>query len=271
MRHQVTPAQIESYREQGFVVIEDLLSPAETRTLADAVDAAVTQMGKTKLTNAEGPWQEGDGYYDRVFVQRLNLWRISPIVRRFMLGPEIGAIAQALAGCELRVWHDQTLQKAPWANPTAWHLDVPYWSFHSPHALSVWIALDDATIQNGCLYYLPGSHRMVTYENVGIGPEIAGLFEVYPKLASIEPVAAPMRAGSCGFHNGLCAHGAGPNMTPRWRRAMTCGYMPVGATFNGQQNILQPSRLARLKVGDPLDDDAENPRVGLEDPVVTSA
>lgn len=48
-------------------------------------------------------------------------------------------------------------------------------------------------------------------------------------------------------------------MTPAARRAMTCGYMPDGATFNGQQNILTPDRLAKLKIGDPLDDDSLNP------------
>ena len=56
-------------------------------------------------------------------------------------------------------------------------------------------------------------------------------------------------------------HGAGPNMTPGWRRAMTCAYMPDGATWNGQRNILADEQIARLRVGSPLDDDAQNPLV----------
>jgi phytanoyl-CoA hydroxylase len=261
MRAHATPSEITTYRRDGFVVIPDLLTPSELQELRDAVAEAVASMGKSKITGNK-EWLEGDGFYDRVFLQRLNLWKISPVVRRFMLGTEIGTVASDLAGCDLRIWHDQTLQKAPWANPTAWHLDVPYWSFHSKDALSIWIALDDTTVQNGSMYYLPGSHRLVTYENTGIGPDIGALFDVYPQLRAIEPVAAEMKAGSCGFHNGLCAHAAGPNMTPRWRRAMTCGYMPAGATFNGTSNILTAERIARLKVGDSLDDDAENPLVG---------
>jgi ectoine hydroxylase-related dioxygenase (phytanoyl-CoA dioxygenase family) len=70
-----------------------------------------------------------------------------------------------------------------------------------------------------------------------------------------------MKAGSCSFHNGLTIHGAGPNMTPRWRRAMTCGFMPIGSTFNGQRNILSKEQMARLKVGDVLEDDEQNPIV----------
>jgi ectoine hydroxylase-related dioxygenase (phytanoyl-CoA dioxygenase family) len=41
------------------------------------------------------------------------------------------------------------------------HLDIPYWSFTSLHAISVWIALDDATLENGCMYFMPGSHKVI--------------------------------------------------------------------------------------------------------------
>jgi hypothetical protein len=59
----------------------------------------------------------------------------------------------------------------------------------------------------------------------------------------------------------MTVHGAGPNITPRWRRAMTCIYMPAGATFNGNGNILTAERMAKLKIGDCLDDDVEHPFV----------
>jgi len=57
----------------------------------------------------------------------------------------------------------------------------------------------------------------------------------------------------------LCIHGAGPNMTPRPRRAMTCAYMPEGATFNGQKNVLPDEYLNTLSIGDPLNRDQQNP------------
>jgi phytanoyl-CoA hydroxylase len=273
MRDHATPQQIQQYRDQGFVVIENLLTPAEVAELRAAVEVAVEEMGDAFMgggvkraveravdpTPKAGPQERT--FYNRVFLQKVNLWKQSPTVKRFVAGPEIGGIASQLAGCDLRVWHDQTLQKSPWANPTAWHMDNPYHSFHSPQEISVWIALDDATPQNGCMHYLPGAHKRVTYENSTIGPNFAEFFEVYPELQDIMPVAAPMRAGTCGFHSGLTPHCAGPNITPHWRRAMTCIYMPVGATFNGNANILSAERMAKLKVGDPLDDDTDHPLV----------
>jgi ectoine hydroxylase-related dioxygenase (phytanoyl-CoA dioxygenase family) len=85
------------------------------------------------------------------------------------------------------------------------------------------------------------------------------IFTLYPELATLEAVAAPMKAGSASFHNGLCIHGAGANMTPRPRRAMTCAYMPEGATFNGQKNVLPDAYLATLSIGDALMNDEQNP------------
>jgi ectoine hydroxylase-related dioxygenase (phytanoyl-CoA dioxygenase family) len=269
MRDHATPEQIQHYRDQGFVVIENLLTSAETAELRQAVDTAVDEMGDAFMggqakravdpTPEAGPKERT--FYSRVFLQKVNLWKISPTVKRFVGGPEIGGIASQLAGCDLRIWHDQTLQKAPWANPTAFHHDNPYHSFHSPQEISVWIALEDTTLQNGCMYFLPGSHKKVGFQGVSIGPDFGGVMETYPELQDIEPMPVPMKAGSCSFHSGLTIHGAGPNVTPRWRRAMTCIYMPVGATFNGNANVLSAERMAKLKVGDPLDDDTDHPLV----------
>ena len=70
-----------------------------------------------------------------------------------------------------------------------------------------------------------------------------------------------MKAGSCSFHNGLTIHGAGANMTSGFRRAMTCAYMPDGATFNGIKNILTEEQLSRLKIGDLLTDESQTPLI----------
>ncbi|NUM74334.1 phytanoyl-CoA dioxygenase family protein [candidate division KSB1 bacterium] len=261
MNTRVTPEQIQAYQRDGYLILENFLTPAEVEEIIAAVSEAVNQMGKQKVAG-EGNKDlvEGESFYDKVFVQRLNLWKINPTIKKYFLSPELGEMLCQLTGASgMRVWHDQTLQKQPWANPTAWHLDNPYWSFHSPQAISIWIALDEATLQNGCMYYLPGSHKLARYDNVDIGQNMDALFKYYPEFRNLEPVAAVMKPGTAGLHNGLTAHGAGPNMTPRWRRAMTCAYMPEGATFNGNQNILSKEQVAKLKVGDPLNDDSQNP------------
>lgn len=258
MRATPTELEIAAYRRDGHVAIPDFLSRDEVEAWRAAVMAAVTARGDVKTPGGE--MTSGDSYYDHVFIQRLNLWQDFPAVRRLMLDSRIGELCCALSGLDgVRVWHDQALIKAPWANPTGWHLDTPYWSFAHREALSIWIALDDATVENGCMWFVPGSHRLVSFENVGIGNNMGDLFKVYPQLRDRPSVAAPLKAGGASIHNGLCAHGAGANMTPGWRRAMTCAFMPDGAVFNGTANILPKVLLDRLKPGDALDHPDQNP------------
>ncbi len=258
MRHEISAEQIVFYQEHGYVIIEDFLDAQELAEWRRCVDEAVAQRDDRKT--ADGSRRSGDSYYDNVFIQRINLWTDHGGMRKLMLDERLGRMTSLLAGATgMRIWHDQALLKPPWGNPTAWHLDVPYWSFSSRQAISIWVALDDSTRDNGCLYFLPGSHREARFDNVNIGQNQGSLFEIYPQWAQRESVAAPMRAGSCSFHNGLLAHGAAANMTPGWRRAMTCAYMPDGSTFNGQQNILPPEMMTRLQLGDLLNEDAQNP------------
>lgn len=183
-------------------------------------------------------------------------------MKKIMLDERIGQMAAQLSRQDgIRIWHDQTLIKRPWANPTAWHLDTPLWSFDHREALSIWVALDDATLENGCLFFVPGSHKKTTFENPGITKNMDAVFDFYPQFQQSQSVPAVMKAGSCSFHNGLCIHGAHANMTPGFRRAMTCAYMPDGSLFNGKQNVLSDEQVAKLKVGDPLNDDRQNPLI----------
>ncbi len=260
MNHTVTDEQIEFYQDNGFVVIHDFLNADELGIWRQYVGEAVGSRGKHKL--ADGSWIEEDNYNSRVFTQRINLWNDHDGMRRLMIDDRLGKMAADLAQVDgIRIWHDQALIKPPWGNPTGWHLDNPYWSFYSRDAISLWVALDDVTRDNGCLYFIPGAHKTATWDNVGIGQNIGDLFETYPEWGQMEAVAIEMKAGSCSFHNGLCAHGAGANMTPCYRRAMTCAYMPDGSAFNGQKNILSDEQVARYVVGEALDDDAQSPLI----------
>jgi phytanoyl-CoA hydroxylase len=267
MKSQVTIEQIESYRANGFVVIEDFLDDDELARWCTAVaDATTARRGKrfhddTVMTK-EFPADEQSEFYDRVFDQLVNLWQTDERMRDLILDPRIGRMAAELAGVDgVRVWHDQALIKRPYANPTAFHLDAPYWSFTSRDAISIWIALDDATEANGCLYFFPGSHLETTTENVKIGQNVGAIFDVYPQFANRPATSGVMKAGSCSFLSGLTIHGAGANMTNGLRRAMTCAFMPDGSVFNGKPNILSDAQLAALRVGDRLDDPAQNPLV----------
>jgi len=267
MKLELTQNQIASYQEDGFLIVEDFLDSQELEQMRKDVAHGVDKIGNNivagvELNTDEIASRDENSYYQQVFVQKMNLWKVNKNIKKVFLGEKLGKMLCELSGVDgMHVWHDQTLQKKPWANPTGWHLDNPYWSFHSLNAISIWIALDDATFQNGCLYYMRGSHKMAKFDNVMIDENIGGLFEVYPEFNDCEVVTGEMKAGSCGFHNGITAHAAGANMTSNWRRAMTCAYVPQGSIFNGQQNFLTKEQFEKLTVGQVLNDDDLNPLV----------
>lgn len=268
MKSELTQQQIQSYQENGYLLVEDFLNADELASWREAVTEAIHQRDGKKMPGSDAKVGEDDGinkdaeYYGKVFDQMLNLWQTNEKVKKLMLDEHLGKMVADLAGCEgIRIWHDQALIKRPWANPTSWHLDTPFWSFSDRLALSIWVALDDATLENGCLYFIPGSYHTTTFDNPGIGKNMDAVFEFYPQFIKSKSVAVPMKAGSCSFHNGLTIHGAGANMTNGFRRAMACAYMPDGAIFNGIKNILSDEQVAKLKVGDLLNDDLQNPLI----------
>jgi len=266
MKNELSPDQIANYQKDGFVVIEDFLSSHELDNWRTALDEALAKRNGNKLPDRKEVYGRGDdadkSYYDNVFDQMINLWQDNEKMKDIMLDERIGKMAARLAGADgIRIWHDQALIKKPWANPTSWHLDTPYWSFSDRRALSIWVALDDATYENGCLFFIPGSNQKTTFENPGIGKNMGEIFKVYPEYLKSNSKAALMKAGSCSFHNGLTIHGAHANMTSGYRRAMTCAYMPDGNTYNGIQNILSDEQIAKLKVGDLLNDNSQTPLI----------
>jgi len=180
----------------------------------------------------------------------------------------LGRIAAELMGVKaVRVYDDEALIKEPFSTPTFLHWDAPAWSHDSPVGVSAWFALDDATVQNGAMYMLSGSHLLVKkqYEAKGrkwerpppdpnhhekmndvFSPD--GCPEARP--LPISPVTMP--AGSVSFHSGMTIHGAGPNMTQGRRRAMVFAMMPDGCIFNGHNDIFTEKQFAQLKAGDLL-------------------
>ncbi|HOE95798.1 MAG TPA: phytanoyl-CoA dioxygenase family protein [Candidatus Sumerlaeota bacterium] len=252
MRTELTHAEIESYRQNGFLRIPDFLDPDELDHWRQVIDEAVLRRS-TRVPG--GDPDDPKSFGARVFIQRQHLGSDNPDVARLVRDPRLGKLIAQLEGLPaVRFYHDQALFKDPGSNATSWHLDVPFWSADTAQAVTIWVALDDSTLQNGCLHFLPGTHRTEDFQSTEITPDMGHFFKIRPECREIEPVAVPLPAGGCTFHNGLTAHAAGPNMTRTRRRAMTISFMPEAIRFNGKPDTIAPERLATMQVGQPLDD-----------------
>lgn len=258
MQTELSATDIDSYREQGFLVIEELLNEEELGTWREAVGNAVVDH---ELSGRDLDPTQSD-YYDRVFLQRVNLWKSNEAVRDLVIDERLGRLAANLAGVQkIRLYHDHALIKKPWANPTNWHADNPDDPYRSPEATMLWVALDNATTQNGCLLFLPGTHRRDDFDSAGPLDEanIGGFIEAHPGLAEVEPVTAEVSAGAGIFINGMVAHAAGANMTSQPRRAFAMLFIPGECHYSGHPGALPEKLVARLKKGDVLNDEEELP------------
>ena len=259
MHTAITDEQIQRFHRDGFLAIPKLLDADELAALRHHAGAAETAMGAGRVA---GSGDYGDTTRE-AFIQKINLWKLNAGIGAVVRSPELGRMLARIAGVDgLRLYLDQSLCKRPWDSPTAFHVDNPFWAFTARNAISIWIALDDATMANGCLWYLPGSHLSARAgANSGTGGRLDAIFSVYPVWRSIEAVAVELPAGGAVVHNGLTCHGAGANMTPRQRRAIAGAYMPAGATYNGNPDILPRPYAAKLTVGDELADENVHPLV----------
>ena len=132
MKLSLLESQIYKYRENSYLYYPNLLSNDEVKESKGAVLNAINELTQTQPTpriageSAELVDKE-DKYYDRVFLQRINLWKINQTIKKYMLSEKIGKMLTKLEGTEgFRIWHDQTLVKEAYGNPTGWHLDDPY-------------------------------------------------------------------------------------------------------------------------------------------------
>lgn len=251
--YNLTSSQIADYQRDGFIKLQQVITGDELTAMRDAVAAAVRQESAQ-----EDPAREKSSY-EQIFIQKVNLWTRHDAVKPFILHPRFATLATQLSGRKLRLWHDQALFKEPHTGAkTPWHQDTHYW----PHTqkkdqLTIWIALRDATIHNGCMSFIPGTHLLTDIEPVNLG-DPQELYDVAPQTKGIKPVTCELKAGDCTFHNGLTFHYAGPNRSDTMREAMAIIYMPDDTTYNGA--VHQVANDLGLKIGDRFPDE-QCPRV----------
>jgi ectoine hydroxylase-related dioxygenase (phytanoyl-CoA dioxygenase family) len=247
----LTQAQIDQYRRDGFIQLDDVIPADVLQTMRSVIEQAVET--ETKEGAAAAPTGRTPSTYEKIFNQKVNLWQRHPDVARYSLSKALGSIARRLEGQPMRIWHDQALFKEPGKgnNKTPWHQDAVYWPHADRwHQTTIWIALKDATTQNGCMAFVEGTQSLGPLPPVDLG-DPQDLFDQAPHLRPVHPVPRPLKAGSATFHNGLTFHYAGPNKSDGTREAFAIIYMPDGTRYDGADHIVTDGQ--GFKSGDSLE------------------
>jgi len=151
--------------------------------------------------------------------------------------------ASQLLGGAVRFWHDQLFCKpAHHGGVVAWHQDYSYWTRAQPMAhLSCWIGLDDSTRDNGCVHYVPGSHRWNLLPITGLANDMDAVRSVLTEEQAnqFQPVAIELKAGECSFHHPLMVHGSYENRSARPRRGAVINVMRDGVRSASNAPLLE--------------------------------
>lgn len=179
----------------------------------------------------------------RVLFHALGAWRIAPSFHDLLWHPAFTVPASQLLGGTVRFWHDQLFCKpAHHGGVVAWHQDYSYWTRTTPMThLTCWIGLDDATKDNGCLHYVPGSHRWDLLPITGLAGDMEAIQSVLSpeQRQAFRPVAIELQKGEAAFHHPLMVHGSYANSTPCPRRATVLNAFRDGVISNTDQPLLK--------------------------------
>lgn len=225
--HQLSPAQVAAFAADGFVGPVDVLSAAEVVLVRAAVADVIANLEqhRERLYEVEQAFTERPG---EVVCHFLGGWRVHPVLRELVFDRRLTEPCAHLLGVDaLRFWHDQVFAKPP-QHPgvVPWHQDYSYWTRTAPAChITVNLMLDDADTENGCLQFVPGSHRWGLLPKLPFDAPLEAIRAHLPAGARWQPVAVPVRAGQATIHHSHTLHGSDRNRSARWRRAAVVNYM----------------------------------------------
>ncbi len=230
----ITPDHIEQYRRDGYIRLPGVL---DAYTLGH-YGAEITRL--TLALNTQDTPLEERSTYDRAFLQVMNLWRTSEVVRRFVFGQRLAGIAAALMGVSaVRLYHDQSLYKEPSGGFTPAHADQYYWPLASDRTVTVWIPLQPVPREMGPLSFYTGSHHTALGRDLPISDESEAQITAAMEAQGFALDEQPYALGDVSFHAGWTFHRAGPNLSDRPRSVMTMIYMDADMELGEPVNHMQ--------------------------------
>jgi hypothetical protein len=242
-QYKLTQEQIEFYHEYGHLsgikLLEDWQVEELNKELAEIVDPTHPAHHlfyefhsnesidpNTTLFHSLGHWRITNGFHDVLFNPAFVM-----------------ASSQLLNGKSVRFWHDQLFCKPAYhGGVVAWHQDYSYWTRTTAmQHLTCWTGLDDATTENGCLYYVPKSHKWGLLDKPELAGDMEGLMEFLTdeQKSQFKPIPIELKKGYATFHHPLMVHGSYANKSANSRRAFVLNVFADGTISNTDDELLR--------------------------------
>ena len=271
----LTQRQVEQFHRDGFLNAGAVLGDDELEELSADLDRIIAKGPDGFAGDEPRPVSfrdlnsNSDAATATPVWQIVNIWEAAASFERLVYHPAIVTGISQLTGLgDLQVWHDQVQYKpAAIGGATGWHQDAPAWPTLEPMTqVSAWIPLDDADLENGCMWMVPGSYRWGDQRDYFMSRPAAERplsLEEFPRIGQdftlpadaeqreITAQPCPVRRGEVHFHHALTWHGSPINSSKRQRRAVAIHYMTGAARYTGRgQHLME--RFLEMKPGAPM-------------------
>jgi non-heme Fe2+,alpha-ketoglutarate-dependent halogenase len=203
--------QIDSYNQDGFAGPFDLLTPDEARTLRDKVEEVEGVMG--------------DQIQKRC---KIKAHLPFPFLCDVISHPRLLDMVEDIIGPNILCWGSSFFQKE--ANDpgfVSWHQDSTYYGLEPPDTLTAWIAISEASLEAGCMKFIPGSHNQGIYEHEEFkgGDNLLSRGQTILGIEEEKAVPVPLKAGQFSFHKEDTVHASEPNRTNDRRIGLSIHYI----------------------------------------------
>lgn len=252
----LTSEQIDQFSRDGFLLNIPVLSEEQCDKLLDDYRFFMgneNQHPQINLMYEHHINQSGDP--ENILMHGLGHWRVTQLFHDLIFTPSVLMKASQLIhpGREVmvRFWHDQLFAKpAKHGGVVAWHQDYSYWTRTVPmQHLTVHIALEDQTEENGTLQYIPGSHKWTRNGGKPLPvldfnfKDMEGIKTILTpeEKSAFKPLMANLKKGEASFHHALAVHGSYGNRSDKSRRAAVLNYFADGTLSDSDDELLKGS------------------------------
>jgi chlorinating enzyme len=214
MSAHASPTIADSYRKNGFYFPFDVMSPDEAAASRSRLEALEQRHSGFSFGNK--------GQLNQAHI----LFRFAYDI---VVNPTILDAVESIIGPDILVWGSTYFIKEPQSHSfISWHQDLKYWGLDDDALVSCWVAISPVTRANGCMRFVPGSHKMGLLDHKDTFDDKNALTrgqEADIEIDESDTAYAELKPGQASFHHGKLLHASSPNYTDDRRIGLTINYM----------------------------------------------
>lgn len=220
----MTPSALERYRADGYTTLTDVFASARFAALRDHFERHLAA-----LPDGARPEDMDVPHFT------------DPALFEWLLDPGVLDVVEQILGPDIALFSAHFFCKpAGDGKGVPWHEDAYYWRETirpSSEAITVWLAIDPAVEENGCMQVIPGSHhdRNRTYQHVDDGTSVFDEALDPAEVDASRAVPLPLAPNECSVHAASLIHGSAPNRSRMRRCGFTMRYISTAVRFNHEE------------------------------------